>query len=163
MVMLLWINETDSSFPLLMSHTTEIWLYKEQMASEKHNRAVRNQTAPLTSFLENLHPHEPQSLQGLTLTKVLRIEDRKRLDQRNHRHSFQEFYEAQKHQDISVGSGKSRRNVRNFTPSKHFDRLLICTANVSDWSLSEQNIKLIVLWPPTDLIVGHKSRPLREV
>lgn len=40
----LWINEPDPRVPLLMSYTTEMWLYAEQMAAEQHNKAVRKQT-----------------------------------------------------------------------------------------------------------------------
>lgn len=40
----LWINEQDPDFPLLMSDITELWLYEEQMATEQHNKAVRNPT-----------------------------------------------------------------------------------------------------------------------
>lgn len=43
-LVLLWINETTSTSPPLMSRTTEIRLYEEQMASKRHNGAVRNQT-----------------------------------------------------------------------------------------------------------------------
>lgn len=43
-LVLLWINETTSTSPPLMSRKTEIRLYEEQMASKRHNGAVRNQT-----------------------------------------------------------------------------------------------------------------------
>lgn len=40
----LWINDQDPHFPLLISDITKLWLYGEQMATEQHNKAVRNLT-----------------------------------------------------------------------------------------------------------------------
>lgn len=39
-----WINDQDPHYPLLISDITELWLYEEQMATEQHNKAVRNTT-----------------------------------------------------------------------------------------------------------------------
>lgn len=101
-LVLLWINETTSTSPPLMSRTTEIRLYEEQMASKRHNGAVRNQTELQWLHFQSIFINMED--EDFFFPKV-----RVTSDQRSLKSSSQEFHESKQHPELGVWHRKRRR------------------------------------------------------
>lgn len=143
----LCINEPDPSFPLLMSHITEIWLYREQMATAQtiKQSETRQSYSDFTSRVSS--STYAQRVGGWSFIKDLRgVQHRVRPEV------------TKKQQDISVGRGRHMTTTQEMSiTSPPPYTLIICKCAVPRF-----DIKLFALWTPTDLVSGHKCRPLRK-
>lgn len=160
-----------------MSHTTEIWLYMEQMGTEQHNKAVRKQTQSQWLHFKSIFIRVNPKAWEWTLIEALRIVDSMGLDrggvneimkwftQRISQRTKTETWVWAWKRDIGRERKEGKKKNQEMPKTSTLLYTLIncgeCRFKICDWSGSEQNIKLIVRWPPADLLGGHEGWCLR--